>query len=149
MWSRTDKKSLFIDEDKLINEFKQAWAEAYEIYKSGKFSLVLSAEMKEYVDKLQVDFEEDDPLVGQIQNFLDGYDDDYVCGLIIARAVLNNDAPDMKTSKTISNIMNHKIKGWKKGGKHMFESLGKQKCYVRTSEFVECEKNVFSTPPTT
>lgn len=143
------KKSLFIDEDKLINEFKQAWAEAYEIYKSGKFSLVLSAEMKEYVDKLQVDFEEDDPLVGQIQNFLDGYDDDYVCGLIIARAVLNNDAPDMKTSKTISNIMNHKIKGWKKGGKHTFESLGRQKCYVRASEFVECEKNVFSTPPTT
>lgn len=142
------RKSLFINENELKHEFKQAWAEAYEIYKSGRFSLVLSSEMKEYVDKLQVDFEEDDPLVGQIQSFLDEYDSDYVCGLIIAREVLHNDAPDMKTTKTISNIMNHKIKGWEKGGKHTFESVGKQKCYVRVSEFVECEKNPFATSST-
>ena len=141
------RKSLFINEDELKNEFKQAWAEAYDTYKSGKFSLVLSSEMKEYVDKLQVDFEEDDPIVGQIQSFLDGYDSDYVCGLIIARNVLHNDDPDVKTTRNISNIMNHKIKGWKKGGKHVFESIGLQKCYVRVSEFVECDNSAFATTP--
>ena len=137
------KKSLFIDEKVLTAEFKQAWAEAYEIYKSGKFSLVLPADMKEYVEKMQSDFEEDDPLVGQIQSFLDGYTDDYVCGLIIAREVFHNDDPDTKTTRKIGNIMNHKITGWKNDGKHTFEGIGRQKCYVRVPGFTDCNEIPF------
>lgn len=137
------RKSLFVDEETLSSEFKQAWAEAYEIYKSGKFSLVLPAEMKEYVEKMQSDFEEDDPLVGQIQSFLDGYADDYVCGLIIAREVLHNDDPDTKTTRNIGNIMNHKITGWKKDVTHTFEGIGRQKCYVRVPRFTDCNEIPF------
>lgn len=143
------RKSLFVNEEILSHEFKQAWVEAYEIYKSGRFSLVLSAELKGYVDKLQADFEEDDPMVGAIQKFLDEYNDDYVCGLIIARAVFNNDNPDKKTTQTISSIMNHKIKGWKKHGKHTFPIVGRQRSYVRESEFGECDESVpFDPTPT-
>lgn len=137
------KKSLFIDENILFAEFRQAWAEAYEIYKSGKFSLVLSEEMREYVDNLQTDFEEDDPMVGAIQKFLDNYNDDYVCGLIIAREVFRTESPDQRVTKTIANIMNHKIKGWRKAGKHTFKDVGFQKCYIREDGFLKCEEIPF------
>lgn len=137
------KKSLFVNEEILQAEFKQAWAEAYEIFKSGKFSLVLSSSMREYVDSLQSDFEEDDPMVGEIQHFLDNYEDDYVCGLIIARSILNNENPDTKTSRMIASIMNHKIHGWKKGGYHTFKEIGRQKCYKRIPDFQKCEESAF------
>lgn len=137
------RKSLFVDNDILTAEFKQAWAEAYEIFKSGKFSLVLPSDLKEYVDSLQADFEEDDPLVGEIQHFLDNYEDDYVCGLIIARNVLQTETPDTKATRMIANIMNHKIKGWKKNGMHTFAGVGRQKCYSRTTDFVECDESPF------
>lgn len=133
------RKSLFVDEEKLTAEFKQAWAEAYEIFKSKKFSLVLSSSLKEYVDNLQADFEEDDPLTGEIQHFLDNYDGEYMCGLIIAKEVLKMDNPDIKTTKTIANIMNHKITGWTKGGKHTFKDIGLQKCYKKQYDFTTCE----------
>lgn len=64
-------KSLFIDEGALLYEFKQAWAEAYKIYLSGKFSLVMPKRLQGYVEKLQEDFKEDDPLIGMIQYWLD------------------------------------------------------------------------------
>lgn len=138
------RKSLFINRTELLHEFRQAWAEAYKIYLSGKFSLVLSPDTKQYVDKLQENFEEDDPMVGAIQEYLDRRKDDYVCGLIIARDVLKNEEPDDKTSKKISSIMNHKIKGWRKGnGKHTFDILGRQRYYEREKDFVQCEQTVF------
>ena len=92
---------------------------------------------------MQTDFEEDDPLVGQIQSFLDGYNDDYVCCLIIAREVLHNDDPDTKTTRNIGNIMNHKIAGWKKAVTHTFEGIGRQKCYVRVPVFMDCNEIPF------
>ena len=64
-------KSLFVDDELLLYEFRQAWAEAYKIYLSGKFSLVLPKKLQEYVEELQEDFKEDDPLIGMIQRWLD------------------------------------------------------------------------------
>ena len=138
-------KSLFIDDNHLMYEFKQAWAEAYKIYQSGKFSLVLPRQMREYVEKIQEDFKEDDPLVGMIQNWLDTNHYEYVCNKQIATEVLNIDNPDHKTIRKIASIMNNSIRGWKRDGTHRFKEWGKQNCYVRSDEFMECddEENPF------
>ena len=130
-------KSLFTDDKLLLYEFKQAWAEAYKIYLSGKFSLVLPKNLQEYVEELQEDFKEDDPLIGMIQSWLDSRQDDYTCNKQIASEVLKVDNPDRKTLNRITEIMNNSVIGWKRDGTHRFQGIGKQKCYARTQEFVE------------
>lgn len=132
-------KSLFVDDEHLMHEFKQAWAEAYRIYLSGKFSLVLPKQMQEYVETLQEEFEEDDPLVGMIQQWLDSNHYDYVCNKQIASEVLKEDKPDRRMLNRITDIMNNAISGWERNGTHRFTGLGKQKCYIRTVQFAECD----------
>lgn len=130
-------RSLFIDNDALSHEFKQAWAEAYKIYLSGKFSLVMPERLQGYVEELQEDFKEDDPLVGMIQYWLDTHNHEYVCNKQIAAEVLNVDNPDRRLLNQITKIMNNSIEGWERSGTHRFPVLGKQKCYVKTQEFTE------------
>ncbi len=132
-------KTLFADDDMLRQEFMQAWAEAYQIYLSGKFSLTLPKSLSEYVEKLQKDFEVDEPLIGIIQKFLDTYEDDYVCNKIITSKTMGIENPDRKTLNNITDIMNNKIVGWKKEGTHRFKGIGQQKCYVRIQDFTNAE----------
>lgn len=125
-------KSLFADKKILMYEFRQAWAEAYQIYKSGKFSLTMPKELDEYIESLQEDFKEDDPLVGIIQSWLDFHDDDYTCNIQIAEKALEMyEKPDRKMINRIAEIMNNSIAGWKKGTTHRFPEYGKQNCYER------------------
>lgn len=130
-------KSLFIDDEHLLYEFKQAWAEAYKIYLSGRFSLVLPKNLQEYLEEVQEEFEEDDPMIGMIQNWLDLNQHEYVCNKQIATEVLNVDNPDAGLIRRITEIMNNSIKGWVRRGTHRFPGIGKQKCYVRTQDFIE------------
>lgn len=130
-------KSLFIDEGALLYEFKQAWAEAYKIYLSGKFSLVMPKRLQGYVEKLQEDFKEDDPLIGMIQYWLDTHNHEYVCNKQIAAEVFNVDNPDRRLLNQITEIMNNSIEGWERSGTHRFPVLGKQKCYKKTQDFTE------------
>lgn len=132
-------RSLFVDDELLQYEFKQAWAEAYKIYLSGKFSLVLPKRMQEYVEELQEDFKEDDPLIGMIQNWLDFNNYEYVCNKQIASEVLNIDNPDRRLMNQIADIMNNSIKGWERKGTHRFKGLGQQKCYIRKDDFLDGE----------
>lgn len=133
-------KSLFGDEQTVLYEFKQAWAEAYEIYKSGKFSLVLPKRLDELVEQLQEEFKEDDPLVGTIQKWLNENQDEYVCNLQIASEILKEDNPDRKTLLRIAEIMNHSVKGWKKGtGKKTIKHYGRQKYYEKVDDFIVIE----------
>ena len=111
-------KSLFVDDELLLYEFRQAWAEAYKIYLSGKFSLVLPKKLQEYVEELQEDFKEDDPLIGMIQRWLDSRQDDYTCNMQIASDVLNVENPDRRTINRIMDIMNNSISGWERKGTH-------------------------------
>lgn len=142
------KKSMFSDDKTLKAEFMQAWAEAYHIYLSGKFSLILSPELAEYVDSLQGDFEVDDPKVGMIQDWLDNYQKDYVCNLIIAREVFGEEKPDKKLILEIGEIMRNKITGWElMNGKKTYKELGRQKSYVRSSDFYKTDDSTpFSVP---
>lgn len=130
-------KSLFIDDDLLLYEFKQAWAEAYKIYLSGKFSLVMPKRLQCYVEELQEDFKEDDPLIGMIQYWLDVHNHEYVCNKQIASEVLNVDNPDRRLLNQITEIMNNSIEGWERSGTHRFPGLGRQKCYIKTQDFTE------------
>lgn len=133
------KKSLFSDDEMLQNEFKQAWAEAYQIYLSGKFKLVLSPQIKEYVETIRLDFEEDDPMCGMIKEWLDNTKEDYVCNMMIAREVFNIEKPDDKFVKQIGSIMANKVGGWLKKGMHTFKAYGRQKCYIRNPDFIAVE----------
>lgn len=133
------KKSLFTDEETLQNEFKQAWAEAYHIYKSenGKPSLVMPEKLQGYIENLREDFKEDDPMVGMIQYWLDTHNYDYVCNKQIASEVLKVDDPDRRLLNQITDIMNNSIEGWKREGKKSFPGMGRQRCYVKTRDFTE------------
>lgn len=138
------KKSLFGDDEALKAEFLQAWAEAYEIYKSGRFSLVLPKDVEEYANNLRDSFEIDDPMVGMIQNWLDNRTDDYVCNAVIAIEVFGGSKEDKKLINGISEIMRTKIKGWERNGTHTFcNGIGRQKCYTRVADFQQTEINPF------
>ena len=107
-------KSLFADDEILSYEFKQAWAEAYQIYKSGKFSLTMPRDLEDYIESLQEDYKEDDPLVGVIQNWLNSHDDDYTCNIQIAEKALGIcEKPDKRTINQIAEIMNNSVSGRK------------------------------------
>lgn len=130
-------KSLFVDDEILLYEFRQAWAEAYKIYLSGKFSLVMPKKLQEFVEDLQEGFQEDDPLPGMIQCWLDSNNYEYVCNKLIASKVLNIDNPDRRLLNQITEVMNNSIEGWERKGMHRFPGLGRQKCYIKTREFTE------------
>lgn len=137
------KKSLFVDDDILRKDFMQAWAEAYQIYLSGKFNLVLPKELQAYAEELQEECREDDPNVGIIQNWLDTCNLNYVCNLMIASEALGEDKPDRRMLNDVTSIMSNSVKGWEKKGWHRFNgSYGRQKCYVRIKlpdGFMSCE----------
>ena len=57
----------------------QVWAEAMEIYRSGRWKLTFSPEMVRYLKEHQRDFMPEDTKAGMIQAFLDSYPGDTVC----------------------------------------------------------------------
>lgn len=59
--------------------FGQMWAEAMEIYRSGNWELKLSDEMEKYVKELQKDFMPEDTKAGQVEAFLEKYEEAHVC----------------------------------------------------------------------
>lgn len=133
-------KSLFTDENKLKYEFMQAWAEAYQIYKSGKFTLVLPPDLKEYVEEFQEDFKEDDPMVGMIEKWLKDEKITCTCNLQIAKEVFHVDEPDRKFIKRIAAVMLNDIKGWKQDKKCTFKFYGRQRCYVKNVDFEDYQE---------
>lgn len=133
-------KSLFGDETKLKHEFMQAWAEAYQIYKSGKFTLVLPEDLKEYVEELQEDFKEDDPMIGMIEKWLEDEKITCTCNMQIAKEVFDMDEPDRKFLNRIAAVMLNDIPGWKKEGTSTFKPFGRQKCYVKDADFEDYQE---------
>lgn len=139
------QKSLFIDGETLRAEFLQVWSEVYEIYKSGRFSLVLSEDMSQYAKNLRDNFEIDDPMVGAIQSWLDNYEEDYVCNVMIAKDLFESDSNNKKLINDIAEIMRTKIKGWERNGTRTFgNGVGRQKCYTRVADFQQIEMSPFS-----
>ena len=112
----------------------QVWAEAMEIYKSGRWKLTFSPEMVRYLKEHQRDFMPEDTKAGMIQAFLDSYPGDTVCSKQLYKEALNHafDEPKQWEIREINEIMNQCVTGWKYfSNPRMFTGYGRQKGWER------------------
>lgn len=101
--------------------------------------------MSQYAKNLRDNFEIDDPMVGAIQSWLDNYEEDYVCNVMIAKDLFESDSNNKKLINDIAEIMRTKIKGWERNGTRTFgNGVGRQKCYTRVVDFQQIEMSPFS-----
>lgn len=111
-----------------------AWAEAMEIYRSGKYKTILSSGLNKYLKDLQRDLMPEDTKVGVIQEWLDNYSGDRVCSLMLYKEALDNpyNEPEKKEISAINSIMNHNIEGWEKSTIYRFRNgYGRQRSWQR------------------
>ncbi|MCC8125739.1 MAG: virulence-associated E family protein, partial [Akkermansia sp.] len=112
----------------------QMWAEAMEIYRSGRWKLTFSPEMVRYLKEHQRDFMPEDTKAGMIQAFLDSYTGEAVCSKLLYKEALNHafDEPKQWEIREINEIMNQCVTGWKYfSNPRMFAGDGRQKCWER------------------
>lgn len=95
------------------------WAEAMVIYKSGKYSLKLSAELEEEIRRRQTEFLQEDADAGTILGFLESYRGDKVCSRQLFKEALGHeyDQPTRRDINNINDIMQQllqdgRLKGW-------------------------------------
>ena len=106
--------------EKALIDIRNAWGEAMDIIKrNGDFlPLVLPNSLNSDVAKMQRRFQEDDPQVGMIQEYLDSCSNEYVCVLELwEKALHNSGKPQKYESNLIHTIMQQEIDGWTSGEK--------------------------------
>lgn len=137
-----------INKDEKASRFyiDQVWAEAMEIYRSGKYKLVLPREISKKLQEYVKEFMPEDTREGVIQGFLDNYNGNYVCTRLIYAEAFNHlyDEPKEFDLRDISEIMNTNIIGWKKCKQHRYEKYGVQWSWERetvTKGVTEDENN--------
>lgn len=124
---------------------EQMWAEIMEIYQCGNYSLMLPKHLEEQLVKQREFFMAEDTDVGIIQSFLDNYNSDYVCTLLIYQEALDNlGKPDKRMISEINDIMNNSITGWKQmaGKTKRFQKYGTQKYWYREKAVNEDFKSI-------
>ena len=111
----------------------QLWAETMTIYRRGKVSLRLSAEMNAQLVQKQKEFMPEDTKVGQIQAFLDAYDGDMVCSKLLHHEALGRfEEPKTWEIREINEIMNQSITGWTAyPHPRSYRKYGKQRGWMR------------------
>ena len=112
----------------------QMWAEAMEIYRSGRFKLSFSPAMQRYLKEHQRDFMPEDTKAGMIQAYLDKYTGSMVCSKQLYKEALNHafDEPKQWEIREINEIMNQCISGWRYfPNPRMFSEYGRQKGWER------------------
>ena len=113
---------------------EQMWAEAMEIYRSGRFKLAFSPAMQRYLKEHQRDFMPEDTKAGMIQSYLDKYTGETVCSKQLYKEALNHpfDEPKQWEIREINEIMNQCITGWNYfSNPRMFAEYGRQKGWER------------------
>lgn len=118
----------------------QVWAEAMEIYRSGRWKLTFSPEMVRHLKEHQRDFMPEDTKAGMIQAFLDSYPGDTVCSKQLYKEALNHDFDEPKQweIREINEIMNQCITGWNYfSNPRMFAGYGRQKGWERENARTE------------
>lgn len=141
------KKSLFEDKEKVMEDFRQAWAEALAIYKSGNFSLTLPNHLTDCVSSVQAEYLEEDVRTGIIQEYLDKLTDNEVCIAQIYREALGNEFgnPSRRESNELHDIMQNNIHGWvRMKKKKRIGSWGPQIGYrrIKEAEFISVPENM-------
>ena len=111
----------------------QVWAEAMTIYRRGKVSLRLPAEMQAHLTQLQKDFMPEDTKVGQIQAFLDNFEGDMVCSKLLHHEALGRfEEPKTWEIREINEIMNQSVTGWPAyPNPRSYRKYGKQRGWMR------------------
>ena len=112
----------------------QMWAEAMEIYRSGRFRLRFSPAMNEYLKAHQKDFMPEDTEAGQIQGFLEHYTGNVVCSKQLFKEALGHafEEPKRWQLHNINEIMNTVVTGWKPfSNPRMFAGYGRQRGWER------------------
>ena len=113
---------------------EQMWAEAMEIYRSGRFKLAFSPAMQRYLKEHQRDFMPEDTKAGMIQAYLDRYTGSMVCSKQLYKEALNHafDEPKQWEIREINEIMNQCIDRWRYfPNPRMFSEYGRQKGWER------------------
>ena len=113
---------------------EQMWAEAMEIYRSGRFKLAFSPAMQRYLKEHQRDFMPEDTKAGMIQAYLDKYTGSMVCSKQLYKEALNHafDEPKQWEIREINEIMNQCISGWRYfPNPRIFSEYGRQKGWER------------------
>ena len=127
----------------------QVWAEAMEIYRSGRWKLTFSPEMVRYLKEHQRDFMPEDTKAGMIQAFLDSCPGDTVCSKQLYKEALNHafDEPKQWEIREINEIMNQCITGWKYfSNPRMFAGYGRQKGWEREQSTTDTGNGAGKTP---
>ena len=117
----------------------QVWAEAMTIYRKGKVSLRLPAEMNAHLTQLQKDFMPEDTKVGQIQAFLDNFEGDMVCSKLLHHEALGRfEEPKTWEIREINEIMNQSVTGWTAyPNPRSYRKYGKQRGWMRGNKVPE------------
>ncbi len=108
----------------------QLWAEAMNIYRSGKFRLSFTPEIAQYLKERQKDFMPEDTKAGMIQAYLETYTGNTVCSKQLYKEALNHpyDEPKQWEIREVNEIMNQCAAGWKYfSNPRMFGEYGRQK----------------------
>lgn len=139
------KKSMFENSEKVMEDFKQAWAEAMEIHKTGKQKLVLPKHLENQVKKMQEQYIEEDVRVGIIKEWLDNCNEEKVCAAMIFEKALGNDyvKPSRKESNELHDIM-QMFGDWTRGeGLTRCGKYGPQRCYFKMTKFENADESPF------
>ena len=113
----------------------QMWAEAMTIWRSGDFRLALPADLAEEARTRQREFMPEDTMTGQIQSWLEGWKEDYVCSRQIYDLALGRfGSPKQWETREINDIMNNSITGWERGPARRISGYGTQRTWKRKAE---------------
>ena len=135
-WCTQGKPRFTFWRTKLLSRayIEQMWAEAMEIYRSGRFKLAFSSAMQRYLKEHQRDFMPEDTKAGMIQAYLDKYTGSMVCSKQLYKEALNHafDEPKQWEIREINEIMNQCIDRWRYfPNPRMFSEYGRQKGWER------------------
>ena len=149
------KKSMFNNLEEVQKDFENAWGEAMDIFKkaNGYPSLILPADLQQFVEDKQSEYMEEDVRVGIIQEWLDKTEESRVCVAMIYEKALGYDGckPSKYESTELHSIMTNQIKGWERlktsnGGRSRCGNYGTQICYIRKEDnhedFVEIPEDL-------
>ena len=131
------EKHILEDEAEARAYIRQVWAEAMALYKkTDKHELRLKKETEAHLAEIQKDYMQDDAKEGIIQEWLDSYEGDYVCSVMIFKEVFSNDREEPKQweLREIGKIMNYSVRGWERVTNHRFEKYGTQRSWKRITD---------------
>lgn len=102
-----------LDDEKASRDYiAQMWAEAMEIYRSGKYQLRLPKEVQDELYEYQKRFMQEDTKKELILDYLDHCDGNMVCSRqLYAEALRNDGSPAQWEIREINDIMNN-CSGW-------------------------------------